>query len=224
MMRKYSKILLGGALVAAVIGVGILLGWWGSREKPRPQATPSVATPSPLPAVGVKPPSTRPELTSGPPPTAAVGTSTPPATAAVPAAAGTNVIADWEDKLDTILGSDDEDTNKVKQLLAMFPRLPEEGQTEVAQHLSNLVPDDDYGPLGQLLENPKTSESVLDVLMSDVLNRPNSVKLPLLLQLAQNPDHPKAEEAKDLVELYLDEEDPAKWPQKMQEWLKDNPD
>jgi len=56
------------------------------------------------------------------------------------------------------------------------------------------------------------------------LNRPNSVKLPQLLQVTQNPDHPKADEAKDLIELYLDEDDPAKWPDKMQQWLKENPD
>ena len=138
--------------------------------------------------------------------------------------ATTNLAANWEDKLDDILGSDDDDTNKVKQLYEMFPRLGEEGQVEVAQHLSNLVPDENYTQLGQLLQKAKLPESVLDVLMSDVLNRPNSVKLPALLQVAQNADHPKAEEAKDLLELYLDEDDPAKWPQRMQEWLKENPD
>ena len=139
-------------------------------------------------------------------------------------AGATNLLADWEDKLDEILGSDEDDTNKVKDLFAVFPRLPEEGQAEVAQHLSNLVSDDNYTPLGQLLQNTKLPDSVLDVLMSDVLNRPNSVKLPQLLQVAQNPDHPKADEAKDLIELYLDEDDPAKWPDKMQQWLKENPD
>src|SRR5262249_19544326 len=47
----------------------------------------------------------------------------------------------WEDKLEEILVSDTEDTNKLKQLFEMFPQLPEEGQVEVAQHLSNLVED-----------------------------------------------------------------------------------
>jgi hypothetical protein len=152
---------------------------------------------------------------------------TAPAVAATNApatTAATNLLAGWEDKLDEILGSDQDDTNKVKDLFAIFPRLPEEGQTEVAQHLSNLVPDDNYAALGQLLQDTKLPDSVLDVLMSDVLNRPNSLKLPELLQVAQNPDHPKADEAKDLIELYLDEDDPAKWPDKMQQWLKDNPD
>jgi hypothetical protein len=139
----------------------------------------------------------------------------------------TNLITDWEDKLEAILDSNDDDSTKVKQLLAMFPRLPEDGQTEVAQHLSNLVEDKDYAPLGKLLADAKLPETVLDVLVQDVLNRPNSLKLPSLLEVASNPQHPKAEEAKDLLELFLEEDygtDWAKWQTKMQEWLKNNPD
>ena len=59
----------------------------------------------------------------------------------------------------------------------MFPNLPEDGKEEVAQHLSNLVADEDYAPLGKLLTDATLPESVLDVLMADVLNRPNAVKL-----------------------------------------------
>jgi hypothetical protein len=221
MMEKSSKIVVGVGIVVVVIGAGILVGWWGSRDKSAPQVRPSVETSSPVTSAVSKPAGGNP--TVSPPPEKPMTPPAPlPVTGAAPAA--TNQIADWENKLDDILGSDEEDTNKVKQLFAMFPRLPEDGQAEVAQHLSNLVADEDYRPLGQILENPKAPESVLDVLMSDVLNRPNAVKLPLLLELAQNPNHPKTDEAKDLVELYLDEDDPAKWPQKMQQWLKENPD
>jgi hypothetical protein len=129
--------------------------------------------------------------------------------------------------VDEILASEMDDTNKVKQLFEIFPRLPEDGQIEVAQHLSNLVPDESYAPLGKLLENAKLPEDVLDVLMADALNRPNSVKLPTLLDVAQNPDNSKAGEAKDLLELYLDEDygaDWSQWRQKLQAWLKENPD
>ena len=43
--------------------------------------------------------------------------------------------------MDTILGSEGEDAAKARQMLEMFPHLPEDGQTEVAQHLANLTPD-----------------------------------------------------------------------------------
>ena len=212
-----SKLLTTIGLVILIIGGGLLLGWWGSREKGRAQINDvQPATSIPAAAGAVESNALRMRLT-----TLAQVPSPTPHTNVTSTQTGTNLQAHWEDKLDDILGSELDDTNKVKQLFEMFPRLPEEGQTQVAEHLANLVPDDNYAPLGQLVQNPKLPDSVLDVLMSDL---PNAVKLPMLLQLAQNPDHPKADEAKDLMELYLDEEDPAKWPQKMQEWLKENPD
>jgi hypothetical protein len=216
-MQKFSKVLIGIGILAGIVAAGIVIGWWGSRGS-APPPTPSVAIPTPVQSPNNRPPSTGAESTT------AAANPTVVATNTTATAGATNLLADWEDKLDEILGSDEDDTNKVKDLFAVFPRLPEEGQAEVAQHLSNLVSDDNYTPLGQLLQNTKLPDSVLDVLMSDVLNRPNSVKLPQLLQAAQNPDHPKADEAKDLIELYLDEDDPAKWPDKMQQWLKENPD
>lgn len=221
-MQKFSKVLIGIGILAGIVAAGLVIGWWGSRES-APRTRPSVATPTPAQSPDNRPPSMSAE--SNPPmESTAATTPTVVATNTAATAGATNLLADWVDKLDEILGSDEDDTNKVKDLFAVFPRLPEEGQAEVAQHLSNLVSDDNYAPLGQLLQNTKLPDSVLDVLMSDVLNRPNPVKLPQLLQVAQNPDHPKADEAKDLIELYLDEDDPAKWPDKMQQWLKENPD
>jgi len=144
-----------------------------------------------------------------------------------PSATATNLITDWEDKLDDILGSEGQDTDKAKQMLAMFPRLPEDAQVEVVQHVSNLLPDQEYAPLGKLLLDSKLPEAVLDMLIVDVLNRPNSLKLPLLLEIAQNPQHPKAGEAKDLLELYLEQDygtDWNQWQAKLKQWMIDNPD
>jgi len=72
--------------------------------------------------------------------------------------------------------------------------------------------------------DPKLPEDTLDTLMADLLNRPNSTKLPMFLDIARNPDHPKHEEARDMLELYLDEDygaDWATWEKKMKEWLAD---
>jgi hypothetical protein len=145
----------------------------------------------------------------------------------LPPPSSNNLMTDWEEKLDDILGSDAEEPVKAQQLLALFPRLPEDGQVEFAQHLSNLIADQDYAPLGKLLTDPKKPEAVLDVLMVDVLNRPNSLKLPLLLEMAREQQHPKSSEAKDLLELYLEEDygtDWNKWQAKLEQWIKDNPD
>ena len=67
--------------------------------------------------------------------------------------AATNLVAGWEDKVDEILGSASSDPDKARQMLEMFPTLPADGQEEVARHLSNLVPDQDYGLMRAYLTN-----------------------------------------------------------------------
>jgi hypothetical protein len=224
-MRTLSKIAIGLGVILGIVGVGVLVGWWGAhRNAPIPRPPANERLPNEIAPENRFPPA----LTGAPPATnLATANPAPPVTPAATAAASANPPPVWEAKIDEILGADTDDTNKVQQLFQVFPGLPEDGQIEVAQHLSNLVPDDNYAPLGQLLQNAKLPEAVLDVLLGDALNRPNSVKLPALLEVARNPDHVEAGEAKDLLELYLDEDygsDWEKWRQKLQEWLKENPD
>jgi hypothetical protein len=217
--RRISRALGILGLIAAVVVVGVALGWLMTRRievaTQTPPATPETTATSTGEAVV--------------PAKARVVVSGPSANQATLAQAGpdTNAVAEWESRLDEILSADTDETQKAKQMLAILPSLPEAGQVEAAQHLSNLLPDAEYAPLGKLLTEPKTPEAVLDVLMVDALNRPNSIKLPLLLEMARVPQHPKATEAKDLLELYLEEDygtDWNKWQAKMQQWLKDNPD
>ena len=91
-----------------------------------------------------------------------------------------------------------------------FRSSPEEGQAEAAQHIANLLPNEDYAPSAATLRFQEPT-GVLDVLMGDVLNRPNALKLPLLLEVARNPDHPKAAEARQVLVLYLEEDYGADW-------------
>jgi hypothetical protein len=68
---------------------------------------------------------------------------------------------------------------------------------------------------------------VLDFLLDDVLNRPNSLKLPALLDVARNAQHPKAAEAKNFLTLFIEEDygsDWDKWQTGIEAWLKANPD
>jgi hypothetical protein len=220
-MRKFQKVVMAAGVVAVVAVLGISLGWWGSRGKPvssLPVADVQIA-PS-APEADLRPDVTKHQRTSPPEP---IVNEKPPELSNT----ATNLITDWEDKVDEILGPEGEDSEKVKKLLDMFPRLPEDGQVEVAQHLSNLVPDENYAPLGKYLKDAKLPEGVLDVLLADLLNRPNSLKLPLLVEVASDPQHAKAGEAKDLLELFLEEDygtDWTKWQAKTVEWLKENPD
>jgi hypothetical protein len=211
-----------GALLV-VVGVGLALGWLTSRSpKAQPQVNDNAQaadTNAPSEAVTPKRVVIKTSVDSRP--------SAERAAAAVPEV-NPNLITDWEERLDNILGDDKvEDPVKAKHLLEMFPNLPEEGQVDVAQHLANLTPDSDYAPLGKYLSDPKTPEAVVDILMGDLLNRGNTVKLPMLVEVAKNESSPKAEEAKNILELYLEEDygtDWATWQAKVDEWLKANPD
>ena len=219
-MGRFSKVLGILGLAAAVLLIGVGIGWVATRKTPadakiseRKSTSVNPETPTRVPFFSTNARPRRP-LSSN-------------KTAASPSATATNLITDWEDKLDDILGSEGQDTDKAKQMLAMFPRLPEDAQVEVAQHVSNLLPDPEYAPLGKLLLDSKLPEAVLDVLIVDVLNRPNALKLPLLLEVARDPQHPKAGEAKDLLELYLEQDygtDWNKWQAKLKQWMIDNPD
>jgi len=139
----------------------------------------------------------------------------------------TNVIADWETKIDEILNSKDEPDEQGRQLFAIFDRFPPEGQAEAAQHIANLLADEDYLPFGLRLADTNTLPEVQEVIFADLLGRPNKLKLSLLLEVAKTPAHPKAEESKELLELYLEknyDDDWDTWTDKIAEWLKDNPD
>jgi len=220
-MSKFSnvvKVMLG---LAAVVLIGLLLGWLGSSGR-HPSATPPVPVPA-ADDTGDKPGFSPPPNTSSLQPAEPITNENP--TTVTSTLSG--LITNWSDKLDEILTSNAEEADKAKQLLEMFPHLSEEAQVEVAGHLANLLPDKDYPALAKYLADPKMSEAVLDVLLGDALNRPNSVKLPLLLEVARQSDHPKAGEAKDILELFLEEDHGKNWDQwqtKLEQWLKDNPD
>jgi hypothetical protein len=223
-MSPLRRALMVVAVVLAVLALGFIIGWFGTR--PGAPAVP------PQPPVASEPTDSESGATNrspffkkrAEPRTPEVETSVVSTNVTM---AATNGMANWEDKIDEILVADTEVSDKAKKLLELFPKFPETGQIEAAQHLSNLLDDDDYAPMGRYLTNMNMSASVLDVLMNDALNRPNSMKLPLFLEVARNPDHPKASEAKDDLEFYLEEDYGTNWmmwEEKLQAWLKENPD
>jgi hypothetical protein len=230
-MRAFKII----ALVGGMVCLGILLGWWGSRSPEPALPNPEVAS-QPAPRESTQAP---PTVVRSAPQSAPVESLPLPAPPSVPlvtngvaliatnAASTTNVVTDWEERLDAILTAETEEPAKARELVQLFPRLPEEGKIEVALHLSNLLEDEDFLPFGRHLLDASQPEEVLEVLMTDVLNRPDSIKLPLLLDVARMPEHPNAEEARDLLELYLEEdygENWDVWRAKMEEYLRENPD
>jgi hypothetical protein len=223
-MRIRPGIFIAVVAVLAVLFTGRYLGWFGKRSTDVADTPVEAPAPTEVRETTTPPPPAPPAI----PTMAAARKPTPPPGALQPAPPTTpTLITDWEQRIDDVLGGKEDETLKAKKLLEIFPNMPEEGQVEAAQHISNLLPDEQYPALAQTLTNAHTSEAVLDVLMTDVLNRPNAIKLNTLLEVARTPDHPKAEEARDVLEVFVDEDygqNWTAWSDAVQKWLKENPD
>jgi len=229
-MNLGSKIIGGLAIIGVVIGASIFLGRQSRQKATEPAGQ-----------------SSEHQVNLDAPPSITQGTSRPPV-ALVDINSSTNVIVsistarqvvspgtgtdlapltNWNERIDEALTSGAEDREVAKTLLKSFPRFPPEGKVEAVQHISNLLPDEDYPELGKLMEDAALPEDVLDELFMDLLNRPTKLMLPELVKVARNSQHAKAGEAKDFLELYLEEDYGADWnlwQRKVDEWLKANPD
>lgn len=219
-MRLGSKILLATGLMATVIAVGFWLARIVQTPAPVTESAPEVDTKS-APAKPDAPLSVAKRKPMDP---------QQPATGASPVEAPvavTNLITDWESRIDEVLGLDAAPSEVGKKLVEMLPQLPADGRVEALQHAANLLADEDYTPMGQMLSDPKTPEDEVEILMRDVLNRSNEIKLPLLLQVARTAGHLKAGEAREILEVFLGENydnDWDKWQAKVNDFLKENPE
>ena len=214
-MRSSNLTRVLGILVVAVV-LGGWIGWRASRGPSTRQTTPEPVVqqkaPQPAPTPVVAAPPTKIDLTPA------------------PAVVSTNELDDpskWEEKVDAILGDGDDDTNKKGlQLLEMMPKVGEDAQVELAGHIVNLLDDENFYKAAKYLTNAEVPEAVSSVFLDDLYNRENSVKLPLVLAVARNEKHALHADAKELLELYIEEDHGtnwAEWETAMKAWLKDHP-
>lgn len=204
-------------LILAIVVIGIVIAAL-SFLNTKPPVRPSQAAALPSPAPAAEPLRERPRrnLPAPSPPektTAAVPPKPPPAP-----------LAPWEYKIDEVLRSSADESQTAQILINMLPSLPPDGQAEAAQHISNLLLDKDYNKVLPLVKNPNLSEEVLDVFVTDLMNRDDSTKLPTLLEIARIPNHPHREEALTDLEIFLDEDfsdDPVALQRGVQKYLRE---
>jgi len=207
-------VILLAAVVAVVVG-GVV---WFLQEKPTP-VEPPVAPPTkaepvevePAPGVVVAPAEKMPAAEKLPPP--------------LPLAVE---MTDADRKIDEILrlnpdNSESGHISTAQLLINLIPTLPPEGQAEAAQHVSNLLPDKEYQRVRSMVVNPNAPTELLDVLVTDLMNRDDAVKLPVLLDIAKIPNHPTREEAMTDLQIFLNGDygtDWAKWDTELKAFLK----
>jgi hypothetical protein len=115
-------------------------------------------------------------------------------------------LQEWEHRIDEVLRSNADETQTAQILINMLPTLPADGQSDAAQHIANLLTDDQYARALPLVKNPNLPEEVLDVFVTDLMNREDKVKLPTLWEIARLPNHPHHEEALTDLEILIDVE------------------
>jgi hypothetical protein len=119
----------------------------------------------------------------------------------------------WEGTIEGILRSNVTQGEMARMLINILPTLPEEGQVEAANHITNLLPDTDYGSVRPLLLNASLPESVLSVFFTDLMNRDDPTKLNAFLDIAQAPNHPFQAQALSDLQIYVGNDYGNNWTQ-----------
>jgi len=131
---------------------------------------------------------------------------------------------EWVERLDDLLGGDEETSATARKLIAALPTLPPEAQEEYLAHAVNLCEDSDFAQLEQIYLAANTPPPLVEMIFDDSLNRPDEVKLPMLAKTLRNPSHPMAAEAREILEMYLDLEPGSApgsgWDAAVQEYLR----
>jgi hypothetical protein len=217
-IAKAGKTLALLAVLALVaIGAGLVIAWYvGNKETSAPV---SLSDHPPIP----QPPEVEPITVHTPDQT--------PAPAQPTLSRGwTNPVQNidtrpWNLRLDGILLGAGEASDKADMITNLMVEAPPDAQVELAQHLINMTQDDHYDGAAAFLTNANTQPAVATVLMNDLLNRRNSLKLPMLLVIARNEDHPLKDQAKDMLELFLQADYSTNWDQwapAVDAWLQQN--
>lgn len=117
----------------------------------------------------------------------------------------------WQRTINAILTDDAEPSLLSGRLAAALPGMPLEGQLEAAQHMVNLLGDEEYATAETVYFNPSMAEPVRRLVFEDFMNRPNTLKLPLLVRTLRESGHPLRNEAIENLQVYLGRDEGADW-------------
>lgn len=90
-----------------------------------------------------------------------------------------------------------------RQILALLLDAPTKHQADLAGHVANLTPDDDYAPIAWLITKRGVTDAAMRELLEDLHDRPVEIKLPVMAGILSQADHPGAAESEHALHVYL---------------------
>ena len=93
-------------------------------------------------------------------------------------------------------------TQKAQALFSILPSFNRDGQRSIAHAAVRYVDDSVYTLVSTPLLEGKLDPQILSVFMTDALNRPDSIRIPVLNSLAATSGHPMQNEAHDLLAAF----------------------
>jgi hypothetical protein len=102
----------------------------------------------------------------------------------------------WHNAIQIILSDSGSSTfSSAQSLAASLASMPLAGQIEATQHIVNLLADSEYSLAEKIYFSESTPRAVQQVIFEDILNRPNALKLPLLVRSVKECGHPLRKQA-----------------------------
>lgn len=107
------------------------------------------------------------------------------------------------ERIDEWLSSSTDIPTIANKILISFPSLEAKDHLLAVSKLVALVSDDRFEGLKRLLYDSRTSVEAQEFLFRDALSRAETLKLPMLLEIMQMPEHPCADEARETLKTQL---------------------
>ena len=118
----------------------------------------------------------------------------------------------WEASIRKTLADDKApDSEKGRRILEMIPTMAVEGRETAAEEAIKRIPDSEYRHAQAALANPASFGTSEGVLFADLMNRPDELRLPTLLMIARNSEHPYAQNARDNLNHVLGKDLGTDW-------------
>lgn len=117
-----------------------------------------------------------------------------------------NAFDDLTDKWTDEGGGKNPTLKDVDAFVEQFRKIPEERKDECIHRALNLIPDENIMLLAGVLMDRTQSDAIVDAVFSDILNRDEDVKLPVMRQVLKDPKHPCWEDAAWIVDVTQDAE------------------